>query len=113
MAFGDWVDEFTSKLQNKQYEQFSILMCDIDSCEPQQRELLRNILFKDHTSLKYWYDYVNCVAKLFPDRKNQVQRVINKAIECIDERENKDNRQYIELHIQCAKLQQYVHYVII
>lgn len=100
----DWVKAFNDKLRVKPFEQFSLLLCDLDSCESAQKDLLKKILFDDHASPVYWGEYISYAFKKFPERKLQLQRLVNKALETVDEKENKNNRHFAAIHVQSAKL---------
>lgn len=99
-----WKQAFDAKIKSKPFEQFGLLLCDLETCVPAQRELLRKILFDDCSSAHFWSDYINFTIEFFPERKLQLQRLVNKAIEVLNEADNKDNRQYTNLHLQSMKL---------
>ena len=100
----EWIAEFNRKIRVKAFEQFSLLLCDIDTSDAEQKEKLEKILFNDHTSPVFWLSYVDYVSRIFPERKLQLQRLVNKALELIDESSNKDVESYIKLHLQSAAL---------
>lgn len=99
-----WVNAFNQHLKLKSFEQFSLLLCEIGKCDDTQKTLLYNILFDDHKNPKYWNDYVNYVVHLFPERKQQLQRLASKAIETIDEKVYRDDESYIQLNILYAMM---------
>ena len=102
----EWVKSFSKHLKIKAFEQFSLLLCDINSpnCDPEQKELLHDILFKDSRSVDTWQQYINVCVHLFPDKKLQLQRLVSKALETIDEKRNKDDDKFIQIHLQAASM---------
>lgn len=102
----NWMKVFTEKLKVKAFEQFSILLCDPmnPSCDLQQKQELYNILFVNHKSPNFWESYISSCERLYPEKKLQLQRLLNKAIETIDEKEHKDSDAYINIHIQVAAI---------
>ena len=100
----NYVFAFNAKIKLKSFEQFSLLLCDLEKCDKTQKSLLYNILLKDHTSPTYWFDYVNFATTTFTGRKMQLQRLVNKAIECIDEEKHRMNKSNLLLHLSSASL---------
>lgn len=98
-----WQEAFQNRLKKRNFEQFSILLFDFhDSCQ-EQKSLLRKILFDDHTSVKYWADYIQFACEKF-DKKNHLQRLVNKALEFLDEKVLKDDASFLSIHLNSAKL---------
>jgi hypothetical protein len=100
-----WLDAFQQRLKKRTFEQFSILLLDFNECCQEQKRLLEKILFDDHNSVDHWSRYIRFVSVHF-DQKNQLQlqRLINKALEFLNEKQLKDNSQFLEIHILLAKL---------
>jgi hypothetical protein len=89
-----------------------------------QKELLYNILFEsiesdecnkklsleekksfDECYCKSWAEYLECTFQLhFPDRKLQLQRLVNKSLEFLNEKNLKDNKHFLEVHLFSTKL---------
>eukprot|EP01038_Epipyxis_sp_PR26KG_P006260 gene6260-8621_t len=111
MQSTEWIEAFNQKIKTRTFEQFNLLICDLDRSEGKQRELLSKILFDTNGNLQqgyknpgYWCDYIEFTFKTFPDRKLQLQRLINKSLELLNEKECKDNRQYATIHLMSAQL---------
>ena len=103
----DWISAFNSRLRTKPFEQFNLLLCENpDLAETRQRDLLKRLLLEEdhHTSAQHWWRYLEYCTIKFPDRKLQLQRLVNKALEFIDEKENQNNLQYVILHMASAQL---------
>lgn len=100
----EWNEAFNSRLKKQRFEQFGILLCDLEKCEARQKELLRKILFENCNSAQFWGEYIDYVVASFPDKKLQVQRLINRAIEAIDAGsiDVRDNKQYVAIHLHSA-----------
>jgi len=106
----EWIVAFNNKLKVRAFEQFSLLLFDKDSNNKdnnEQRQLLRKILFENHQSVLYWYDYINHVINKYPGRKLQLQRLINKAIDCVtvdsNAIDNRTNRHFVNLFLLSAQ----------
>jgi len=101
----DYFDAFTklNKRTKSTSERFGVLLCDLDSCDVTQKQFLQRILFDDSSSPHYWLDYIQYIEKL-TDKKNSLHKLIIKALDCINETENKDNVQYVKLHLKYAEL---------
>jgi hypothetical protein len=95
---------FDTKIKKKPFEQFSLLLCDLENCEEIQKNLLKNILFGDESSPLGWLDYINYLINQFPNRKMQLQRLVNKAIDCIDEDKHRMSKHLLSLHMISASL---------
>ena len=102
----EFTNKFNELLKKRASEGFTMLMCDLDECEPKQKELLKIVLFQDHKSPLNWWNYINFIKnnKLYSTKILQLQRLTNKAISCIDEAKNKDNRYYVGLHLLSVEL---------
>lgn len=81
--FDLWIIKFNENIKTKTYENFNILLFDIIKYDDKQKELLYNILFIDNQSIEYWSNYIDYIVSIFPDRKLQIQRLINKSMEII------------------------------
>jgi hypothetical protein len=103
LDINEWINSFNQKLKLKAFEQFSLLLCDHNSDE-QQKRLLQAILFEDHRSPNAWNSYILHCIHLYPDKNLQLQRLVNKAIEMIDESLNQDNEDYFNILIESALL---------
>ena len=106
----EWIIAFNNKLKVRSFEQFSLLLFDKDSNNKDnivQRQLLRKILFENHQSVSYWYDYINHVINKYPERKLQLQRLINKALDCvtvdINAIDNRTNKHFVNLFLLSAQ----------
>lgn len=102
----DWQTNFAARLKTKSHEQFNLLLCDVASTESQQLGLLERILFdpEGHLSAANWNAYVHLAVQKFGDRKSQLQRLVNKALELLPEDGNRDSRDYLMLHVASARL---------
>lgn len=80
-----WLENFDLKIKHGKYDKFSLLLCDLDGCEVEQAKLLYRILFEDHVSCINWFKYVTYTKNKYSSKKCQLQRLINKAFDCIDE----------------------------
>lgn len=103
---GDYVSAFNSLLRTKAREEFKLMLCDLDKCEPEQVALLRPLLLenKGHTSATNWGKYIGYTFKVFSDKTAHLQRLINKALEFLEEAENKDDQYYLAMHLRSARL---------
>lgn len=99
-----WLDAFDQKIKTKSFEAFSLLLCDFSRAPDKQKVLLNEILFKDHCSATYWAAYIEYACKTFPTRKLQLQRLINKGLELLDEAIYKNDKDYLIIHINLANL---------
>lgn len=104
----DYVECFNTRVKTKSFEQFHLMMVDWKSASMRQKQILYNILFLDAKSVDYWKDYVDLVVELFPDRKLQLQRLISKALEMLDEKQLKENPKYLSIHISLAQFKRLV-----
>lgn len=100
----EFISMFEEKLKMKSVEKFAILLCDLDKSPPQQKDMLSKILFHDHKNSKYWSDYIKYCIQSFPNRKLQLQRLVAKSLELLDEALYKDNEDFVNIHIQSALL---------
>jgi hypothetical protein len=103
-----WDELFKLKIQTNLKESFSILMhCE---CNLEQEKLLRNLLFEDHKSLKYWIEYIDYCCKQYLDRKDELHKLVEKAIEIINGTNGTEiiklstNQKYVALHLKLVKL---------
>lgn len=98
----DFVEAFNTKVKTKSFEQFHLMMIDWKSGSARQKQALYQILFVDNKSVDFWKEYVEMVVGLFPERKLQLQRLISKALELLDEKQMKENPKYLAIHIALA-----------
>jgi len=89
--FDVWIIAFNKNIKTKTYENFNILLCDLLKCDIKQKDLLYHILFINYKSIEYWCNYIDYIIKIFPDRKLQIQRLINKSLEIILSYNDNDN----------------------
>lgn len=82
-SFDLWMNKFNTNLKTKTYENFSILLFDIMKYDNKQKDLLYKILFINYQSIEFWSNYIDYIISIFPDRKLQIQRLINKSMEII------------------------------
>jgi hypothetical protein len=101
---------FDTRLKNKARDEFKLLLCDVETCDSHQLELLTKLLDyqKDdepygHTNIINWVRYISCTSDLFPERKLYLQRLVNKAFEFFDESSYKLDKSYLCLHIYSAE----------
>lgn len=99
-----WIAAFDLHLRKKSFEQFKLLLCDFATSSEEQRQLLGKILFEDHNNASYWADYIHYAYQQFGDRKLHIQRLLNKALEILDEGSNKNNHAFLLIHLQSIKL---------
>jgi hypothetical protein len=102
-----WLDAFQNRLKKRNFEQFSILLFDFHESSLEQRILLHRILFDDHTSVTYWANYIEYACANF-DKKNHLQRLVNKALEFLDEKNLKDDPSFLAIHLNSVKLKRWV-----
>jgi hypothetical protein len=107
----NYISAFKEKLQAKSSELFSLLLCDISQDSP-QRWLLDRILFENEKLPIYWYSYITCTVKAFPEKKLQLQRLVNKALEVISENEFRNDESYLQLHLISASMKRFGYYVV-
>lgn len=102
----EWQTRFGARIKTKAHEQFNLLLCDLVTAEPEQLALLERLLFDEdgHACANHWNSYVQYAAVKFAERKSQLQRLINKALELLPEDSNRDSRDYLMLHVASAKL---------
>ena len=100
---------FAQRLKTKSHEQFQLLLCDATACDAEQSTLLDKILVDTdgHRSVLNWSLYVEFARRKFGDRKSQLQRLVNKALELVSEEDNKDSCDYLKLHLCSAQLKRY------
>lgn len=94
-----WQKAFEAKIKTKSFETFSLFMFDQKTNEAQQRQLLGSILFDDHKSPKVWAAYIQYVSEKFKDKKSHLQRLINKALELLDEKALANDRDFLSIHL--------------
>lgn len=99
----DWIKAFDSLLRKKSYEQYKLLLLDFKTSSEEQKVMVGKILFEDHLHVQYWVDYINYAMKNFSDRKLHILRLVNKAIEILDENTCKHLKEFLELHLLSAK----------
>jgi hypothetical protein len=107
IKMSNYIAAFKEKIQAKPFEQISLLLFDVNNCEQVQKDLLERILFVDAADPTYWSDYVNHAITAFPEKKLQLQRLVNKAIEKIDETLHRDHEGLLSLHLASASLKRY------
>ena len=81
--FDIWFTKFNNNIKTKTYENFNILLFDTIKYDNKQKDLLYKILFINYQSIEYWSNYIDYIISVFPDRKLQIQRLINKSMEII------------------------------
>jgi hypothetical protein len=98
---------FSARIKTKAHEQFNLLMCDVGSCDLQQRLLLEAVLLEEggHVSAARWRALVKDAFGRFGDRRSQLQRLVNKALELVPEADNED---VLALHVYSTKLKRFV-----
>jgi hypothetical protein len=99
-----WLEAFNEKIKTKSFEQFSLLLCDVQRAPEVQKQLLAAILFNDHRSLINWVAYLEYANHVFGSRKLQLQRLLNKALELLDENLFKNEKSYLNIHLSSAAL---------
>jgi hypothetical protein len=102
-----FVEAFNQKLKTKPFEHFSLMLFDLNELDPTKTILIEKILFLDHKSPHYWLDYVNHLKGKLPGKRMQLQRLINKAIESIDEEKYRMDRHLLQLFIVSARNQRF------
>ena len=101
-----WVEGFKERLRVNTFEQFSVLMCDLEKCDKKQKDLLRPIIFEDHKCVNNWGKYIDYAIAAFPDRKRQLHRLLNKSLQMLENCDLKDNEEYVRIHLESAKLKE-------
>ena len=105
-----WQAGFAARLKTKTHEQFQLLLCDLTVvCDLEQGKLVDKLLIEDdgHLSAAYWFQYLELVRHRFADRKSQLQRLVNKALEILPEEDNRNSADYLRLNICSAMLKRY------
>ena len=106
MSVSDYHSAFNNILRTKEREEFKLLLCDVETCDEKQKDLLKPLLFeKDgHQVAENWGNYLAYTITSFPDRNVHLQRLVNKALEFLDETQNRDNKFYLGVHLRSAQL---------
>lgn len=99
-----WIKNFEEKIKSKSFEQFSLLMFDFKTAKYEQKELLRLILFSNHLSTVFWKDYIEYTFNAFKEKKLHLQRLINKALELLDEKQFLCDRSFLAIHLFSVEL---------
>jgi hypothetical protein len=99
-----WLQEFERKIKTKGFEQFSILLFDYKAASTEQKCLLGYILFENQLSPLFWNNYITFAFENFKERKSHLQRLINKALEILDEKSFLSNRDYLRIHLNSISL---------
>lgn len=105
----DWEQRFEEVLKSEIYEQFNMLLCNPLRSPEKQKQLLHAILFVDHKSPRYWNQYLVYMAENCPQKKESLITLVFKALSVIPEASNKDQPDFIRLHLRLAALDQYVY----
>lgn len=85
-----------------------MLLCNPSRSPEQQKQLLRNVLFVDHTNPRYWNQYLTYLIEKYPQKRDSLITLVFKALSVIPEAPNKDQPDFIRLHLRLAALDQYV-----
>jgi hypothetical protein len=99
-----WLNEFERKIKTKGFEQFSVLLLDLKTASTEQKCLLGNILFQNHLSPCFWNNYIINAFENFKERKSHLQRLINKALEILDEKSFLSSEDYLRIHLNSVSL---------
>lgn len=95
-------------LKSEVYEQFNMLLCNPSLSSAEQKQLLYNILFVDHTNPRHWHQYLTYLAEEYPHKKESLITLVFKALSVVPEAPNKDHPDFIRLHLRLAALDQCV-----
>lgn len=106
-----WKEAFERHLRKKSFEQYKLLLFEFGTSKALQRELLGKILFIDANNANYWADYINFVWEKFHDRKLHLQRLVNKALEILDENQHKHEHAYLTIQLKFVTFKRYVHII--
>jgi len=97
---------FASRIKTKQFETFnSIFIVDFASCDAEQTQLLVGLLLADNgdeKSTEKWHNYVSYAMNKYSSKKSQLQRLVNKALEMVNELA--DCPFFVGLHLFSAQL---------
>jgi hypothetical protein len=120
VSIEDWQEAFSLKVKTKSFEQFSLFLIDIKTTNSNfslqvnetgekltnlvQKNLLYNILFKDHKSIDFWTQYLEYVSSIFSEKKLQLQRLYFKANEILDCQ--KEDIKYLTLQLKIISFKQ-------
>jgi hypothetical protein len=120
VSIEDWQEAFSLKVKTKSFEQFSLFLIDIKTTNSTfslqvnetgekltnlvQKNLLYNILFKDHKSIDFWTQYLEYVSSIFSEKKLQLQRLYFKANEILDCQ--KEDIKYLTLQLKIISFKQ-------
>ncbi len=99
-----WLQMFERKIKSKSFEQFSLLMFDFKTAKIEQKQLLHPILFSDHLSSVYWKGYIEYAFQTFKEKKLHLQRLINKALELLEEKKFLCDRSFLAIHLSSIEL---------
>lgn len=101
-----YTQAFNDQLKRKPFEQVSLLLCDFERCSDEQIKLLNNLLFskRKECDSRAWADYIKYTCKSFPDRRLQLQRLVNKALELLDENVHKNDKNFLSIYLNSALL---------
>ena len=75
-----------------------MLLFDAGTASKNHTALLTKV-FDCPSSAKYWLDYTNYICQKCSPNKAQTIQLLDRALDMIDEEENKDNRNFCELKL--------------
>ena len=118
LSLSTWTNQFEKYFKTKTFEQISLLLFDFSISYPtdeqdvhvRQKKLLYNIMFlRDSQSQEdacvAWSEYIKLTFQLnFPNRKLQLQRLVNKALEFLSEQTLKTFKPFVDIHLMAASL---------
>src|SRR5690554_232233 len=90
-----------------------MLLCNPSRSPEEQKQLLHNILFVDAKNPRYWNQYLTYLADKYPQKKDSLITLVFKALSVIPEAPNKDQPDFIRLHLRLAGLDQYVRHFVV
>ena len=96
---------FKDNVKKKEDDNFEVFLYDFETRDSIQNKLIKK-LFDCPCSAKYWLDYVNHAVSALSPSALEKTRLLNKALEMVDEEENKDNKNFVEmqlLFLQCKE----------
>jgi len=95
---------YDAKFPKMEGDEFSMFLCDPESSDEKQKQLLRKLLDHKHSSAKPWFEYISYVQNSAPmhnKRKLMLIRLLNRSMNAIDEENYKEDKYYLQLVKVC------------
>ena len=100
------LEGFSSRIKTKVREDFKMLLCDPSACSSEHLNLLHKLLLDDRGQLNAatWKDYLHTIMERGTDSTPQILRLVNKALELLDEDEHRNNPDFVSIHLYSIQL---------